>query len=205
MKSSYRVLLPHFLNLIFNLKTLIMEEIWKDIENFEGLYQVSNLGRIKSLKRTVLSKNQVCEFNVYLEEKIIVPGLDTWKYYRIGLSKNSVRTTIKVHREVAKAFIPNPENKKEVNHLNGLKTDNRVENLEWSTSLENMRHAYKTGLHVNWSGEKANAAVLTEKEVKCIRHMYFNLGYTLKRLGLIFSISPTMVGYIKQEKYWTHV
>lgn len=109
-------------------------EVWKDIKEYEGLYQVSNLGRIKSLKRNTA------------REKIMKPRENRDGYLSINLCKNGNVTTKKIHRLVAENFIPNPENKYSVNHINGLKKDNRIENLEWSTASEQAKHAVKTGL-----------------------------------------------------------
>ena len=83
-------------------------EIWKDIENYEGLYQVSNLGRVRSLERDVYYQNGTFH---HLKEKILVPNLDSKGYPFVQLYKNGKRKTIKTHRLVALAFIPNPENK----------------------------------------------------------------------------------------------
>ena len=98
------------------------KEIWKDIEGYEGLYQISNLGRIKS------------SYNG--KEKILKP-FDNHGYFRIQLYKNGVRKKETIHRLVAKAFIPNPENKPYIDHINTIRTDNRVENLRWVTHEEN--------------------------------------------------------------------
>lgn len=121
-------------------------EIWKDVQGFEGYYQVSNQGRIKSLSRKV--KCGVSNF--YMTREIILsPSLDKKGYYRVNLSKNSQRKTCLVHVLVASAFIPNPESKPQVNHKNGIKTDNTENNLEWATNQENIQHAYNNGLHPN--------------------------------------------------------
>lgn len=112
-------------------------EIWKNIPGYEGEYLSSDLGNIKSLKRRYLSG-----------EKILSGSCHTKGYRCVVLSKNGEQKQYKVHRLVALSFIENFKNKREVNHINGIKSDNRVENLEWVTSSENQKHAYKTGLKI---------------------------------------------------------
>ena len=113
-------------------------EIWKNIKGFENKYQVSNLGNIKSL-------NYEVEFGK--NKRIIKGKILKFNFHKRGYSYVHVGKKRTVHRIVAENFIPNPFNKQFVNHINGIKTDNRVENLEWVTHSENCIHAYVTKLN----------------------------------------------------------
>lgn len=121
----------------------IMKEIWKDIKGWEGYYQISNLGRVKSLYRIVPHK---LKGKKTIFERILKPCIASPGYYSLGLRKDCKVKCARIHRLVALHFIPNPQNKPEINHKNGIKTDNRIENLEWVTRSENEKHAYKIGL-----------------------------------------------------------
>ena len=123
-----------------------MEEIWKAIPGFEQFYEVSNTAKVRSLDRVTIVKNRNAVFNKFFKGKILKVGLDTYGYPSLGLSALGKHKTVLIHRLVGLAFIPNPENKREINHKNGIKTDNRIENLEWNTPKENTRHAFATGL-----------------------------------------------------------
>ena len=118
-----------------------MQEIWKDVVGYEGLYQVSNLGHIKSIGRKSNHKNTI----------IMKPFISGNRYFSVYLHKNNNSKRTFVHRIVALAFIPNPENKPYVNHINGNRFDNCVSNLEWCTSQENNSHAVRTGLNKGYS------------------------------------------------------
>lgn len=99
-----------------------MEEVWKDIKGYEGLYQVSNMGRIRNSKGCIMKQ-----------------AINEKGYMRIRLCKDGKKSHLRIHRLVADAFIPNPDNKEEVNHISCMKSDNRVSNLEWVSSEENHR------------------------------------------------------------------
>lgn len=127
-----------------------MIELWKDIKDAEGIYQVSNLGRIKILYRELPTPHG----GIYYQQEKIKAIHKVAGYMQVALSINKKHTCFKVHRLVAIAFIPNHENKNFINHKDGNKTNNHFDNLEWCTSSENQQHAYNTGLKVPHTGSK---------------------------------------------------
>jgi hypothetical protein len=118
-------------------------ENWKVIEGYEG-YLISDLGNVKSLERIVHSGRSYGKR--IKKEAILKKGINVRGYEIVVLSKSEGKKSFSVHRLVLQAFVPNHENKKEVNHIDGNKTNNRVDNLEWCTSSENSFHACRTGL-----------------------------------------------------------
>ena len=119
-------------------------EIWKDVVGYEGLYEVSNEGRVKSKQRIVTTSVGTKR---KIEECILKPlNSKVKRYYHVSLYKNGKQKLHSVHRIVSIAFIDNPGSKKEVNHIDGDVSNNKVNNLEWVTRSENALHAYKTGL-----------------------------------------------------------
>jgi hypothetical protein len=125
-------------------------EIWKKIVGYEQSYEISNKGNIRSVTRLVerSSPTGVKTFYTY-NSKPLYAALTKKGYLRVGLYKNSIKNNHQIHRLVAINFIDNPENKEQVNHINGIKTDNSMENLEWVSNYENFRHSVKMGLQVN--------------------------------------------------------
>lgn len=124
-----------------------MEE-WKDIEGYEGLYQISSLGNVKSLKRLVkISKTK--EKYKEVPEHILKPTKNRYGYLYVSLARNGVSKNVRIHRVVAETFLEKSPLKTQVNHINGKKTDNRLENLEWVTCKENLNKAWEMGLCEN--------------------------------------------------------
>lgn len=114
-----------------------MNEIWKDIKGYENLYQVSNMGRVKSLERIIIRCDNKTQT---IKEKILKTRIGNNGYYTIILSKKGEIKKIDIHRLIAIAFIPNPDNKPCIDHINGDRTDNRIENLRWVTQKENINN-----------------------------------------------------------------
>lgn len=118
----------------------IGEEEWRDVVGYEGKYRVSSLGRVKSMERSVMVRRLGGEHARNLPGKLLKSTIGKTGYYTVSLcGKNA-----KLHRVIAEAFIPNPHKKDLINHKNGIRTDNRLDNLEWCTHAENLRHAAHT-------------------------------------------------------------
>lgn len=148
-----------------------MEEIWKDIKDYEGYYQVSNLGRVKSLDRYVVCKNGKTQFkkgvmfSICYNKRVNV--------YEVHLNKDNIRKCFKVHRLVAEAFVPNddPINKTTVNHKDGNRANNRSDNLEWATYSENEKHSYdelKRPVNIPKKAKRQTIAIEKDKNFKTI-------------------------------------
>jgi hypothetical protein len=113
--------------------------MWKDIEGYEGLYQISDKGEVKSLERYVDGRWG----QTLIKEKILSPITAGKKYKMVGLSNNSNTKFVNIHRLLAQTFINNPHNKEQVNHIDGNKMNNELCNLEWVTCKENIIHSFK--------------------------------------------------------------
>lgn len=119
-----------------------MQEIWKDIKDYEGIYQVSNLGRVRSLTRKVKTFNG---FRI-TKGQLLKPLKTNRNYFRVDLKQNQKNKYKSIHRLVAETFIPNPNNYPIINHIDGDTSNNKADNLEWCTQSHNIKEAYRVGL-----------------------------------------------------------
>jgi len=175
-------------------------EKWKDIIGYENLYQISNFGRVKRLEKTIIdSKGR----KYFYKENILAGDNSKSEYRKVVLTKNRKNRTFRIHRLVAQGFILNPKGKKEVNHLDGNKLNNRADNLEWATGEENSQHAARIGL-IHQKGSKNNFSKLIESDVKRIYSMARSKLLTQSEIAGKFNISRTTVSDIKNGRRWSH-
>jgi len=167
-------------------------EVWKDIPDYEGIYQASTLGRIRSLPRT----------GTYL--RILKTRINKKTgYERITLLANRKKKDHCIHRLIMLAFVG--ESDLDVNHKNGIKGDNRLENLEYSTKSENMKHSYKTGLSKAQVGENVNGSKLKEKQVFEIKKLIQKKKLTLTKIAEMFNVHVVTISDIKRNVTWKHI
>lgn len=180
------------------------EETWKDIQGYEGKYQVSDFGRVKSLARFV-EKNK----GVFVSKKEIFlkPAKNRKGYLKIKLCKKTdgvcTEKAITIHRLLAYEFLENSLNKPQVNHINGIKDDNRVVNLEWATASENVIHSLNNNLKVSLKGSEHGNSKLKEKDVLEIRAI--GRTKTLKEIANIYNVDMSLISLILLEKAWKHL
>ena len=158
------------------------KEIWKDIEGYQNKFAVSNLGRVKSKARVVNNHTGV----IHKPERILKQGFNKKGYPVVYLDDNGTTKMRCVHRLVAIAFIDNPENKPQVNHIDGIKIHSYASNLEWCTNLENQRHARKLGLVKNHgkAGRPKRAVLQIDIETKEIINRYPSVSAAGKALKM---------------------
>jgi predicted XRE-type DNA-binding protein len=174
-----------------------MKEVWKDIPEYEGLYEVSNTGIVRS-------KDRITPHGRFRKSQILSMHVNHGGYLRVALCKDSKKKFYSAHRLVALSFFGIDENKTQVNHKNGIKTDNRVDNLEWVTLSENMEHAYKTGLACK-KGEQNHNRKLTNKDVLKIRHLRNAKKLKHWEIAKILGVTRKTVGNVLNGITWTHV
>lgn len=172
------------------MQILQINEIWRAIPTYLGQYEASNLGRIRRIPHKTSRKYG---FMIMTQKK------DKNGYMRTGLKQNSHT----VHRLVALAFLENKENKPQINHKNSIRHDNCVENLEWCTSGENMRHAIAAGRKPSLKGQRHGSAILKDADIPKIRQM---LKYEkICKVAKIFGVGRNVIGEIGRGITWKHI
>lgn len=189
-------------NIIENLEG----EIWKSIPGYEGYYEVSSVGRVRSVDKYINARTgkDGQKGKYLLKGKIMKPKLDRYGYCNIALKIGGKYKYPTIHRLVAITFIEAIEDKNQVNHINGIKTDNRIENLEWCNVKENIIHAVKTGLRDNIArrGEKNNLSKLKQWQVDEIRKDYNKKTCNLQCLAERYGVSVPTISVIKNNITW---
>lgn len=177
----------------------------KDIPSYAGLYKIDRYGNVHTENWRNTGKHA-----------ILKPAKDKKGYLRVALIKDGVLVTHKVHRLVALTFIPNPEGKPQVNHINGIKSDNNIENLEWCTPKENTSHAIKHGIFVFTNSERAKNVTpkrgelnglskLNDKIVLEIRAKFKPKVYTRAMLAKEYGVKESCIKDVVLRKSWKHI
>ena len=177
-----------------NAKGGFMTEEWRDIPGYEGLYQVSNLGEVKSLPKEYIVGNGAKRNHGGM---VLKPGKNDHGYLAVALCKEGTRRNFRIHKLVARIFLG--ESILEVNHINGIKTDNYLENLEYCTRSENIKHAFDSGLALGLKGEKNPSSKLNNDIIKNIRENKYCL--TVKEFSICYNIHITTIYKILKNKY----
>lgn len=181
-------------------------EIWKDIEGFSGLYQISNLGNVKSLSKKVNSR-----FGLHrnVRERVMKATDRGNGYLCVCLCKDGSKELHSVHILVATHFINNPDNKPEVNHIGGNTKDNRWFKLEWATRQENIDEAFERGAWDNmnnkYKGVLNRCAKLNDEKVRDIRNIYNEGNISIRKLAAKYGVTHSGISDIIHKRKWAHV
>jgi hypothetical protein len=179
--------------------------IWKSVVGYEGLYEVNTDGELRTFNWKGTGQT-----------RIMKPAKDHKGYLRTMIGKDGKYKTIKMHRIVAEAFIPNPENKPTVNHKNGIKDDNRVDNLEWHTYKENTHHAIENGMFYfrpksdlnglsRCKGQQKHNTKFRNEDIISIRARFVPYKVTREDLAKEYGVSPATIKDIVTRRSWKHL
>lgn len=170
-------------------------EIWKDIKGYEGSYQVSNLGNVKSLDREMMVNGGIKQYYSQVRK----PSVMKDGYLAMTLWRDSKGKSLRVSRLVAAAFLENPDGYDQVNHKDGIKENNNVDNLEWCSSSQNAQHALRVGLRK--SGENHSCSKLTNFQVRQVPNLLAQ-GFSQKYISNLYGVSYSTIKNICQGRKW---
>lgn len=173
------------------------KETWRNAYNSNGTYAISSIGRMKRLEHSVLDKRGVVQL---FKERLLKPCKTNHGYFSYTISVNGNVFRMLAHRFVAIAFIPNPDNKPHINHIDSNRQNNKVENLEWCTHSENMKHSFLSG-NSSQLGDKNSCSKLTTKQVI---NIFFSTGSSYN-VAKKYPITAKTVRDIRGRKSWTHI
>lgn len=177
-----------------------MKEIWKSIKGYEGYYEVSNHGNVRTVTRFISNSGK---HGMWYKSRSLKFNVDKDGYNTVALQKDGKVKRVKVHRVVLSTFTD--DNDMQVNHIDGNKSNNHVNNLEWVTCSENIKHAFNIGLKTQ-VGSKNNCSKLTESIVIQICDFFKNTTFTNKQIAEMFDIkSDETIRRIRKRVSWTHV
>lgn len=179
-----------------------MQEFWKSIKGYEDKYEVSNLGRVRSIDRKISYTRFDGKVVVRsYKSKILRPAVNRHGYLMVVLGFKGLNTT--VHRLVAKTFLKNNTDKKCINHIDGNKQNNFVNNLEWCSYTENMLHSMKNKLHP--SGEKLHLSKLNENQVLEIRSLYKDKKMNQTEISEFYGVNQSTISLIVNNNTWKYI
>jgi len=176
-----------------------MKEVWKDIPRYEGLYRVSDMGRVKSLNRTIKRKDGR---KILLRGRVLKQYAIRSGYLMVSLCKDCKANHELVHRLVLYAFVG--KKSLDCNHINGDKTKNELTNLEYCTKSQNIKHAFDLGIK-DYVGDKHPGKKLSSEKVLQIRSLYLSGKYSHSDLAKMFKVSKPNISSIVNRRTWSHI
>jgi hypothetical protein len=182
-----------------------MQEQWRPVVGYEHWYEVSNLGQLRSTSVHIRGLSRAGNEVFRLRNgRILKQGIQNSGYLQVVLSANNISKKLLVHRVVGEAFIPNPSQLPEINHLDSNKLNNTASNLEWCTRQQNFDHARLAGKVRFAKGEETGFAKLTDDKVRQIR-LLLAQGKTNLEISRLYGVSAPIISYVKTGKTWRHV